>query len=120
MKNPFRLFPCLRRWVWLVVLGVSGAAGMAQAMDLKDRHATLGLECTSCHGQTDKPRKPTTKACLTCHESNAKLAESTAKLEPNPHKSHLGELRCTYCHASHGEGKIYCNECHQFPQLKLK
>ena len=58
--------------------------------------------------------------CLQCHQSYDALAEKTKNLEPNPHKSHLGELRCTYCHSIHDTPKIHCNECHDFKHLQAK
>lgn len=109
-SSPFRFLAL----VWLIA-----AQAPAAAMELKDAHSRLGLECQACHGNAQSPRKPAAKACLACHGSYAELAKTTAKIEPNPHQSHLGDLRCTYCHASHGESRIYCNECHQFPNLKL-
>ena len=38
----------------------------------------------------------------------------TAKMEPNPHRSHLGDVNCVECHSGHGEPCLMCNDCHQF------
>ena len=52
--------------------------------------------------------------CLVCHQSYEALAERTKALNPNPHKTHLGNVRCTDCHAGHQQGKLMCNDCHKF------
>ncbi|WP_165657647.1 cytochrome c3 family protein, partial [Sutterella wadsworthensis] len=38
----------------------------------------------------------------------------TAKVEPNPHYSHLGDVNCTDCHKGHKKSELMCNSCHQF------
>ena len=62
---------------------------------------------------------PDNKACLTCHQSYAAVAEKTKNLkngEPNPHASHhYGEgIACTACHSEHKTSQVYCNNCHEF------
>ena len=62
---------------------------------------------------------PDNKACLTCHQSYAAVAEKTKNLkngEPNPHASHhYGEgIVCTACHSEHKTSQVYCNNCHEF------
>ena len=89
------------------------------ANEIKGAHAKMGLACAACHGEEATPRRPAMSVCLGCHVGYDALAAKTARLQPNPHKSHLGDLRCTYCHSSHGASKIYCNECHDFKHLKL-
>ena len=42
------------------------------------------------------------------------LAKQTAKDEPNPHYSHLGDVNCTDCHKGHQKSELMCNQCHQF------
>ena len=42
------------------------------------------------------------------------LAKQTAKVEPNPHYSHLGDVNCTDCHKGHKKSELMCNSCHQF------
>ena len=54
------------------------------------------------------------ESCLgaACHGSYSDVAELTRDIEPNPHSSHLGEVRCTVCHKSEGKSTFYCNKCH--------
>ncbi|MBU1055775.1 MAG: cytochrome c3 family protein [Proteobacteria bacterium] len=74
--------------------------------------------CRSCHAMGKPYARPGDDTCMNCHDSYAKLAEETASLEnlkagiENPHKSHMGEARCTLCHKNHAPSVLYCNECH--------
>lgn len=53
--------------------------------------------------------------CLGCHGSYEALAKKTAKLEPNPHRSHLGAVNCQDCHkGDRAEPQLMCNDCHNF------
>jgi len=87
---------------------------------LADRHATLGLTCTSCHTAGAPPPGTTiagataTSICLGCHGTYADVAGRTAALFPNPHASHLGELTCSSCHRAHQTPVDYCSQCHSF------
>jgi cytochrome c nitrite reductase small subunit len=98
-------------------------------------HDLANVECKECHeypipaeiasgikfvtgnyevgadGQLAK-RKYGNEMCLQCHISYDFVAERTAGLDKNPHKSHLGELPCSTCHISHGEQIDYCSQCH--------
>lgn len=57
----------------------------------------------------------TKNQCLQCHGSYDQLAEKTAKLEPNPHKSHLGAVNCEDCHkVDKAQPELMCNSCHKF------
>lgn len=98
--------------VWLaliVLLGTSAALAEVPQKDLLH-----GLACDSCHG-TEVPKKlEGNGACLSCHVSYSEVAARTAKVEPNPHVGHLGELDCTACHKPHGESELVCNQCHEF------
>ncbi len=85
-----------------------------------DRHKDLSLKCADCHGEDNPSGKPAMKACLECHGSYDEIAAKTEHFEQNPHKSHLGNLRCSYCHSSHGNSKLYCNECHDFKEFKMR
>jgi fumarate reductase flavoprotein subunit len=103
----------------MVALAGAFAAG-ATANEIKGAHGRAGLTCTNCHGDDATPSRPAMSVCLGCHVSYDAIAAKTAHLEPNPHKSHQGELRCTYCHSAHDTPKLYCNECHDFKHLNLK
>ncbi|WP_295478979.1 cytochrome c3 family protein [Sutterella sp.] len=82
-----------------------------------DFHLAHGQKCETCHKtapvQGTKVKKD---VCKQCH-SYEKLAQATAKVEPNPHHSHLGDVNCTECHKGHQKSELMCDQCHQF---KLK
>ena len=81
-------------------------------------HQDAKVTCQACH--KDQKNKPADSAtCLNCHGGYKTVAARTAQTKPNPHESHMGELRCTLCHSMHKASKVYCNECHTFPALKL-
>lgn len=87
--------------------------------DMGAAHAKAKLECTSCHKE-GLDKAPSDKACMTCHGDYAAVAKTTEKMIPNPHASHMGDLRCTICHSAHKAPRVYCNDCHTFESLKLK
>ena len=92
------------------------AAGSAFAADhsLADRHVARGLECASCHKPAPAPGAVVKQdACKTCH-SYDDLAKRTAKLEPNPHYTHLGDVNCVECYRVHLDLHLMCNDCHKF------
>ena len=85
-----------------------------------DIHKKSGISCADCH-QTKKPKegaKVRNEQCLSCHESYDELAKKTAKLQPNPHYTHLGNVRCSDCHSGHKQSHLMCNDCHKF-NLKM-
>ncbi len=85
-------------------------------------HFSANITCVSCHDKDiigENILKNT--KCLSCHGPLEELIAKTAPKDfpdRNPHKSHLGEINCTVCHAAHAESKIYCLECH--PQFEMK
>lgn len=89
---------------------------------LDNRHLAQGVSCAACHAHGVIGQAPNA-TCLSCHGPMEALIEKTApQLHPdrNPHKSHLGEIDCTVCHAQHGPQKIYCLECHPKFDLHFK
>lgn len=93
----------------LVLSARAGAADM-----LADRHVARGTTCVACHG-TDKPAVGATvknETCLTCHGPVEKLAERTAKVDPNPHYNHLINVGCQECHQGHKQSVNMCSSCH--------
>lgn len=87
---------------------------------LAGAHAAKGLNCSSCHDsqQVDDSERGVNQKCTSCHGDLAKLASRTAG-EINPHKSHLGQINCTSCHAGHEASVSYCSNCHDFPAMKI-
>ncbi|MDR3440613.1 cytochrome c3 family protein [Telmatospirillum sp.] len=87
---------------------------------LADRHENLSqpVDCAGCHGEKKPKTKASDAGCLNCHGPYSKMAAKTAKLEINPHDSHLGEIDCTFCHAGHKPPKNKCAECHDSFTLK--
>lgn len=88
---------------------------------LADRHAKLGVKCEQCHSvqMPAAGAKVKNQSCLTCHQSYDALAKKTEKLNPNPHRTHLGNVRCSDCHSGHVQARLMCNDCHKF-DLKVK
>lgn len=106
----------------LTALGFSLALVTAQAAPavppVKGTHAAQGVTCKDCHNKDVPDSAAPMSACLDCHGSYAALAKKTARLGHNPHQSHLGEVECDLCHKPHGADVIYCNECHNFTDMK--
>lgn len=79
-----------------------------------DFHLAHGQKCETCHKTAPKAgAKVKKQVCQGCH-SYEQLAKQTAKVEPNPHYSHLGDVNCTDCHKGHKKSELMCNSCHQF------
>ncbi len=88
---------------------------IAQAPEKKllaDLHADKNLNCASCHKESPPKDKVSTDVCVKCHGDYEKLAAKTAKIEPNPHKSHLGNIDCENCHHAHKPQENFCTQCH--------
>lgn len=100
---------------------MTSAAFAADAPALADRHAKLGVKCEQCHAIKTPAAEAKVKneACFACHQNYAELAKRTNKLDPNPHKTHLGNVRCSDCHSGHAQARLMCNDCHKF-DLKVK
>ena len=100
---------------------------------LAHQHSEADVACLDCHEPTIKQqveelvsfvtnnyetpleeREFDQEWCLRCHEhgSSEEVIEMTADLDPNPHKSHIGDLECGLCHNVHRESEDYCAECH--------
>lgn len=112
----------MRSLLGFCMLGLLLVAASALATDFVGSagkaHQDAKVTCQACH-KNQKNKPPDSAACLNCHDSYKAVAERTAQVKPNPHDSHLGELRCTLCHSMHKPSKVYCNECHTFQGLKL-
>lgn len=90
------------------------SAAIAQEHGLLiDVHSAAGLSCTTCHGEAAFTEPVATETCTTCHGTYAELAELTP-WEPNPHRSHMGELACSTCHNIHRPSVSFCDDCHSF------
>lgn len=86
-------------------------------------HLKRGLNCVSCHqdGKVSDSESEINAKCVACHGPLSSLAQKTNKEgQPNPHKSHLGNIQCTACHAGHEPSVAYCTNCHDFPGMKMK
>lgn len=76
------------------------------------KHQAKNVNCEACHKTNAPVAAAKSKSCKQCHNYN-ELAAKTSKLNPNPHDSHAGQLRCTLCHKEHSESVVYCKECHK-------
>ncbi len=84
------------------------AAPAAQTETLAQIHAKAGFQWPKDESRVNN------NPCFACHKSYEELAKKTANLDPNPHKSHLGNVRCTECHSGYGKSQLMCNTCHKF------
>lgn len=92
----------------LVVGLVAFSSTLVFAQDLLTKHQALGIKS-----------EPSEAMCLSCHgQTYQALAESTKKITPNPHDSHMGEVQCDACHQWQGKSRLMCSDCHSFPQLE--
>lgn len=100
-------------------------ASWASSGYMDNLHAKANIVCAGCHGK-DLPKADDTVEnvrCLVCHGPMEQLAQKTEPKDfkdRNPHKSHLGDIACTVCHKGHAESKVYCLECHQKFNMKIK
>jgi hypothetical protein len=86
----------------------------AKSKYLDRTHALKQISCGSCHESLFPEERASEERCLECHKGYAAVAARTAKMKPNPHDHHLGEIRCTLCHKAHEPSVDYCKQCHSF------
>jgi hypothetical protein len=91
----------------------------AASAQLDAKHGKQQVDCAGCHGTAIPEARPKTEDCLRCHETYEAVAARTRDVKPNPHESHLGEIRCTLCHRAHVAPVFYCERCHSF-DLKVR
>jgi hypothetical protein len=89
-------------------------ATASQPSFLADRHKLTGIGCEGCHKENPPKEQVPTVVCGKCHGDQAKLANRTQKVIPNPHDSHLGNVECGLCHHAHKPSEDYCGNCHEF------
>lgn len=80
---------------------------------LLERHLPAGVGCASCHGEGQPTADVPEAVCTGCHGTQEELA-ARIPFEPNPHRSHMGEVPCTTCHKIHTEQVNLCESCHSF------
>ena len=90
----------------LLLAGTVSAASVTMS-----KHAARGVTCEACHKTATPSRAARASSCAGCH-TYADVARKTAKMNPNPHESHAGEIRCTLCHKEHKASENYCLQCH--------
>jgi hypothetical protein len=110
----------------LLIIHLSAPAVFgADTLPKMNKHKDKDIVCASCHDKGSTNARPDDSTCMGCHGSYADLARKTAKLDnikagiTNPHKSHIGQARCTLCHKNHSLSVLYCNECHS-PMFDMK
>jgi hypothetical protein len=81
---------------------------------LADKHKAAGISCEGCHKENPPKERVLAAVCTKCHGDQAKVAEQTQKVIPNPHESHLGNVKCEFCHHAHKRSEDYCGTCHDF------
>jgi fumarate reductase (cytochrome) len=91
-----------------------------KALYLAGVHGKKVLACAACHKESkvDDSERAINTACSKCHGDLAAVAKNTAG-DINPHKSHLGQINCTACHAGHEASVAYCANCHDFKDMKI-
>ena len=100
-----------------IALLAAGASSRAADDDLLLRtHQAAGVNCRSCHAESPPHGAPANAVCVDCHGGQAKVAERTRQIKPNPHAPpHLaaGETQiCGDCHHVHHPSEVACTECH--------
>lgn len=105
-----------------ILLAASAQAATLSGVPMKDHHAKMIKECSTCHGTAIPTTRPDDKTCIACHGTMDKIPTKPNKFEKFPHASaHYGDtLDCTTCHSEHKESRALCNDCHvaEFPNLK--
>jgi fumarate reductase flavoprotein subunit len=81
---------------------------------LIDKHVAGRVSCAQCHPKGLATAAPDTPICLACHGGSYQGLAAKTEGEPNPHRSHLGELACAECHHVHVASINRCNQCHMF------
>ncbi|MBU1055777.1 MAG: cytochrome c3 family protein [Proteobacteria bacterium] len=123
IKVPVLMIVLLTLFI-IISLPVPAVSGSDNSPNI-NKHKDQDTTCESCHEKGSPPVRPGDVTCMNCHGSYTELAEKTANLEnnkagiQNPHKSHMGEARCTLCHKNHVPSVLYCNECHS-PKFDMK
>lgn len=108
-----------------LILSILLTAGIvfSQELFLADRHKANGLECADCHDEAT-PQKDSWvewEKCLSCHGQRKDIAEKTKAMGKfNPHDNHLGEADCMICHHGHEKSSLYCVNCHNNLDPKMK
>lgn len=97
-----------------IISHVHGITYAATNYELRGKHAELAFECDACHGTSEPVKRAPASSCIECHDGYPGIGEITKGVEPNPHDSHQGEIRCTACHKVHEPSVLYCNSCHSF------
>ena len=128
LMNQFIIVPAVMKVLlslFLIMDLWAPAAFCANTLPKTDKHRDKNIACESCHAKGSPYARPDDSTCIGCHGSYADLAKKTERLDnikagiENPHKSHMGEARCTLCHKNHAPSVLNCNECHS-PKFDLK
>jgi hypothetical protein len=91
----------------------------AEPSFLGDKHKVAGITCDGCHKENPPKERVSTAVCTKCHGDQAKVAQRTQKVIPNPHDSHLENVKCELCHHAHKRSEDYCITCHDFGYYKV-
>ncbi len=86
----------------------------ATSNHLDHLHARQNVTCVDCHGTFFPKQRFAAEKCLKCHGSYQDSLALTKDVNPNPHNSHFGKMRCIRCHMAHEKSALYCNKCHVF------
>ena len=105
MRIPMKYLPFL-------IAGLFCMSSAVLAAPSQFKHQARNVNCEACHNTAAPVSAAKSKSCMKCHTYEA-VAAKTAKMNPNPHDSHAGQLRCTLCHKEHSDSVVYCRECHK-------
>jgi hypothetical protein len=81
---------------------------------LADKHGKSGIECNDCHKEKPPKSAVSTAVCIPCHREIYKKSAEEKTGDPNPHRSHQGEIPCESCHHGHKASENKCGSCHDF------
>lgn len=77
---------------------------------LADKHKESGIECSSCHGESDTKNRVPETVCRQCHGDYKEAAASYL----DPHNAHHTSTDCGVCHHVHKPSEKICQGCHSF------
>lgn len=91
---------------------LGGAVQIADDVALCVQSFKLGIHSHAAQREELRTDAAPQQACQSCHSYDS-VAAKTARIVPNPHDSHAGEVRCTLCHKEHKASENFCCKCHQ-------
>ena len=103
---------------WIVLTAGMTALNAQTQTAMKPNAPHTNIVCQACH--ISQQKIPTQQTCFRCHGDYPTISARTSSKMPNPHKSHMGRVECTECHAMHKKPRFMCTDCHAFEDVRIK